>query len=71
MKMKLYFYSPEEYIFICDVTDLQNAMSIISDLIKDKIYYYRCWNSEYLGEKAVCIDYGSHVNFFYLVGGNI
>ena len=70
--MKLYFYDDlGEYVFIGDVIDLQGAMDVISNYIDDKIYYYRCWNSECFGEKAVCIDYGSHVNFFYLIGGNI
>ena len=69
--MKLYYSSSDRYTLVGEAKDLQDAMTMIAEFVKDKIYYYRCWNSKCLGEDAVCIDYGSHTNFFYLIGGHV
>lgn len=69
--MELFFDGPDGVLFVKKVTSIEEAMRAIPTIVLDKIYYYRCWNSKFNNRPAICIDYGNHSYFFYVVGGQM
>lgn len=72
----LYFNNPKEDGKIIDTLIMngskenfyQDIFNIIKEYVKEnypnfKIYYYRIFEHE----SQIIIDYGSHINFFYLI----
>ena len=60
-----------EYLFCAKTTmDALNKISKYLDSKKTKHYYFRFWDVVFEDGEYVKVDYGSHVDFFFIRTGN-
>ena len=68
--MKVYYGTNTDRVFVGEAGSAKECSKLINEFIQEKRLYEEPYRRYWVENNEVVIDYGSHINFFYIDNAN-